>query len=230
MKWAYDLHIHTIASPCGDELMTPNNIVNMSLLKGLDIIAITDHQTAANCESVINVGRQKGLVVIPGMEIECMEEFHMIALFPDTSAACEMEKWLEGYMPPVKNNIKVFGHQWMVDTKDEYVKEIDKMLLIAAQVSAEGVINKVRSLSGIIYPAHIDRQSYSIISNLGAIPEEYHFTSLEISKDAAIKNYEEYYKECIILQSSDAHYLQDIAERSNFITEAQIKQLGINIK
>lgn len=230
MKWAYDLHIHTAASPCGDDLMTPNNIVNMSLLKGLDIIAITDHQTVINCEAVIEVGKEKGLKVIPGMEIECMEEFHMIALFPDVSAACKMEAWLEQYMPPVKNNIKVFGHQWMTDIEDEYIKEIDKMLLIAAQISAKEIINQVRRLGAVIYPAHIDRRSYSIISNLGTIPPEYGFKAVEISKQAVSKEYEKDYGQYTILQSSDAHYLEDIAERQYFITDFQIKELGILIK
>ena len=81
MSLIYDFHIHTAVSPCADITMTPNNIVNMSILKGLQAIAITDHQTTANCEAVMTVGREKGLLVIPGIEIECMEEFHLIALF-----------------------------------------------------------------------------------------------------------------------------------------------------
>ena len=94
MSLIYDLHVHTAASPCGDITMTPNNIVNMSLLKGLEVIAITDHQTAANCEAVMAVGKKRGLLVIPGIEIECMEEFHLIALFRNLNEAWDIATWI----------------------------------------------------------------------------------------------------------------------------------------
>lgn len=132
MKWAYDFHIHTAASPCADESMTPNNIVNMCLLKGLDVIAVTDHQTVANCETVIKVGKEKGLKVIAGMEIECMEEFHLIALFKNLQSAYEMESWLWKYMPHITNRPQIFGKQEKINSEDECVGEIERLLLVAA--------------------------------------------------------------------------------------------------
>lgn len=230
MKWAYDLHIHTVASPCGDRLMTPNNIVNMSLLKGLNIIAITDHQTVANCEAVMRVGKEKGLYVVPGMEIECMEEFHLIALFRNLETAKEMEGWLRQYMLSIPNRIEVFGHQYVMNEQDECIDEIEQMLLMAAQISAGDIIKKAQSLKAIIYPAHIDRKSYSILSNLGSIPIEYAFHILEISKNVPYKEYKKIYNNYIIIQSSDAHYLEDIAERNHLLTKMQLEGFGIDIK
>lgn len=226
MKWAYDFHIHTAASPCGNELMTPHNIVNMSLLKGLDAIAITDHQTVANCEVVMKVGKDKGLLVIPGMEIECSEEFHLITLFHNLESAYAMEKWLWQFLPPIENKPSIFGHQYRLDEEDECIGEIKQLLLVAAQVSAQEVIEKARQLKAWIYPAHIDRKSYSILSNLGSIPKEYHFNTLEISKAAAYMQYQVRYKEYHIIQSSDAHYLQDISERENEIGQDLLKTYG----
>ena len=227
MKWAYDFHIHTAASPCGDENMTPHNIVNMSKLKGLDVIAITDHQTVANCEVVMKVGKAKGLLVIPGMEIECSEEFHLIALFRDLSAAYEMEKWLWQYLPPIDNKPSIFGHQYKLNEVDECMGEIKQLLLVAAQISAEEVLAQGRRLNAWVYPAHIDRRSYSILSNLGSIPKEYLLDAVEISKGASYRKYQVDYKDYQIIQSSDAHYLQDISERENYIEKALLIAHGL---
>lgn len=215
LEWAYDLHIHTVASPCGDDLMTPHNIVNMSLLKGLDVIAITDHQTMVNCEAVMRVGKAKGLQVIPGMEIEGREEFHLIALFKDLDSAYEMQKWLWTYLPPIQNKSSIFGKQLILNEKDECIGEIEQLLLVAAQVGTDEILKKANQLRGLIYPAHIDRKSYSILSNLGSIPIEYPFVFLEISKAAQYSTFQKQYPNYTIIQSSDAHYLQDIAEREN---------------
>ncbi len=218
MKIAYDFHIHTAASPCGDQWMSPHNIVNMALLNGLDAIAITDHNTCANCESVMQVGREKGLLVIPGMEIECQEEFHMIALFPSLEVAVEVEHYIWEGLPPLKNRIDIFGNQWRLDTQDAVQGEIQQLLLTATARTAQEIVEKVRALGSVIYPAHIDRQSYSILSNLGCIPPELQVRTVEISKTAQVETYQKEYENYRIMQSSDAHYLQDISERKNFLS------------
>ncbi|MEE1070938.1 MAG: PHP domain-containing protein [Cellulosilyticum sp.] len=223
MKWAYDLHIHTAASPCSDDNMTPHNIVNMSLLKGLQLIAITDHQTVANCEAVMKVGKEKGLQVLAGIEIECMEEFHLIALFQDLQTAYVMEEWLWESLPTIYNRPSIFGHQWKFNAQDEIVSEISRLLLVAARLPAYDIIQKARSLGALIYPAHIDRASYSILSNLGSIPTEYYFDFLEVSKKANIYDYQKQYPHCTILQSSDAHYLEDILEKESIIEVEKLK-------
>lgn len=220
---AYDFHIHTAASPCGDDYMTPNNIVNMSIIKGLDVIAITDHQTVANCEAVMKVGQANGLKVICGMEIECQEEFHLIALFPTIEIGKEMETWLWQYMPEIQNKVSIFGRQQILDENDDTIGEIDRLLLVSAQISAEEIIKKARSLNALIYPAHIDRTSYSVLSNLGSIPEEYHFKYLEISKAASYETYQKLYPYCTIIQSSDAHYLENISERETYLEAYHLK-------
>ena len=81
MKFYYDLHIHSCLSPCADMDMTPNNIVNMAKLLGLDVIALTDHNTSLNCEAITKVAEKKGLCVLPGMELTTSEEIHAVCLF-----------------------------------------------------------------------------------------------------------------------------------------------------
>ncbi|MBQ2422676.1 MAG: PHP domain-containing protein, partial [Clostridia bacterium] len=83
MRLYYDLHIHSLLSPCGDNDMTPNNIVNMAKLNELDIIAITDHNSCKNCAAAIKVGNEVGITVVPGMELTTSEDIHVVCLFPD---------------------------------------------------------------------------------------------------------------------------------------------------
>lgn len=217
MSFIYDLHVHTAVSPCGDLMMTPHNIVNMSLLKGLEVIAITDHQTTANCEAVMEVGRKKGLLVIPGIEIECREEFHLIALFTTLKEAQNIEQWIKEGLPKIKNRKDIFGEQLVFNEEDEIVGEIEQLLLTATQIGVSELVREVKRQKGVIYPAHIDRKSYSILSNLGDLPQELNFNTLEISKQASLNIYQEKYSKYTVLQSSDAHYLFDISEERRLL-------------
>ena len=108
MKLYYDLHIHSALSPCGDNDMTPNNIVNMSLLKGLDVIAVTDHNSCGNVRAVQKAAEGR-LLVIPGMEIETSEEVHILGLFPCIESAEEMEGIIKDLSAPIKNRPEIFA-------------------------------------------------------------------------------------------------------------------------
>lgn len=217
MKLSYDLHIHTVASPCAHEDMTPNNIINMANLLNKQIIAITDHNTCANCEVAMQIGKRNGIVVIPGMEIECMEEFHTIALFPTLEAAKYIEEEVQRHMPNIKNKTHIFGHQWLLDEYDEITGEIDRMLLTATALSIYDLIPLIRGCGGIIYPAHIDRASYSIMSNLGSVPEDLEFKTLELSRQADAEHYKELFKDYTLITSSDAHQLEHLCETQQFV-------------
>lgn len=217
MKLSYDFHIHTVASPCAHENMTPNNIINMAHLLEKQMIAITDHNTCANCEVAMQIGKRSGIVVIPGMEIECMEEFHTIALFPSLEAAKHIEEEVQKHMPNIKNQTHIFGHQWLLDEKDEVVGEIERMLLTAAALSIYDLVPLIRTCGGIIYPAHIDRASYSILSNLGTVPKDLGFTALELSKDGDLDYYKKLFEGYKWIRSSDAHYLEDLCKAQQFI-------------
>ncbi|MGL4738249.1 MAG: PHP domain-containing protein [Cellulosilyticaceae bacterium] len=210
MRAAYDFHIHTAVSPCAHELMSPHNIVNMAILNGLQVIAITDHNTCANCQSVMHVGAENGLLVIPGMEIECQEEFHSIALFPNLEAALAVEAELARHRMPIKNRPEIFGEQLRLDAVDQVVGIIEELLITAIQLPASSIYELVRAVGGVIYPAHIDRNAYSILSNLGSIPEELKITHVELSVEAKQDSYKRLVAQGHILLSSDAHYLEQL--------------------
>lgn len=210
MRAYYDLHIHSALSPCGDEDMTPNNIVNMALLKGLDIIAVTDHNSCGNVRAVQKVAGDR-LLVIPGMEIETEEEVHILSYFSTVEQAEKMQEEIEKSIPSIKNRADIFGRQLYLNEEDEIIGEEERLLVTASGLSIEQVFERVKHHGGIAVPAHIDRTSYSIISNLGFIPENIEVSALEITEKKR-EDLENKYKDFVILTSSDAHYLGDIAE------------------
>ncbi|MDR2932189.1 MAG: PHP domain-containing protein, partial [Oscillospiraceae bacterium] len=103
MTLRYDFHLHSCLSPCGDNDMTPCNIVNMAKLLELDIIALTDHNTTGNCRAAMAAGAKIGLVVVPGMELCTAEEIHAVCLFPDIDSAERFDAMVRPGIPPIKN-------------------------------------------------------------------------------------------------------------------------------
>ena len=214
MRCYYDLHIHSALSPCGDNEMTPNNIVNMSILKGLDVIALSDHNTCGNVRALQKVAGDR-LIVIPGMEIETQEEVHMLSLFPNIEAAEEMEKIVKEHLPKVENKTEIFGNQYYMDENDEITGEEKYLLVNATTLDLYEATRAVKEVGGIIIPAHIDRSSYSIISNLGFIPPDIEFPTVEIS-GRVTEEFSQNFSDYNIITNSDAHYLWDISEKKHF--------------
>lgn len=230
MKCYYDLHIHTALSPCGDSDMTPNNIINMALIKGLDVIAITDHNSAKNVSACIECARRAGgLSVIPGMEIETAEEVHMLALFDNEDAVMELDRIMEEKMPPVKNRPDIFGEQIILDADDKPTGSVDNLLVTASSLDIAEAAALVRSLGGAAIPAHVDKDSYSVVSNLGFIPEELAFSCVEVKDPSKINRLSltNRMDKYLLLHNSDAHYLWDIHEREYFIETAGMEATAI---
>ena len=171
MKLYYDLHLHSCLSPCGDNDMSPYNLTNMAKLLGYDIIALTDHNSCENCESAIKIGKEIGLTVVPGMELCTSEEIHNVCLFPTVEKAMEFSRFIKSTMPPVKNREEIFGQQLIMDTEDGILGKEDILLTVASSVSIDELPDLISEYDGVCYPAHIDRESYSVISALGDFPE-----------------------------------------------------------
>lgn len=220
MKLYYDFHIHSCLSPCGDADMTPNNIVNMAKLMGYDVIALTDHNTAGNCRAVTEAGKKAGLTVIPGMELCTSEEVHIVCLFKDIDNAESFSDYIKTTVPPIKNKPAIFGEQVFMNENDEVTGTEDILLVTASSVSTSEIVKKVSEYGGICFPAHIDRSSYSIISNLGTIDESFGFNCAEI---ADMRKYDELKKSFPFLNTirifsdSDAHYLENMRPAEMYI-------------
>lgn len=226
MKLYYDFHIHSALSPCGDNDMTPNNLINMSIIKGLDAVALTDHNACENVRAAAAVAGDK-IIFIPGMEVETSEEVHIVTLFPTTDAAEEMQRILVDSSPYIPNRPEIFGNQYIMDENDEICGEIDRMLVTASGLDIYTVVAAAKDLGGIAYPAHIDRESYSVLSNLGFIPPDLDISAVEITEKSRTALEGEYSNRYNIITSSDAHYLWDISERNHYIEVSDASVRGI---
>ena len=227
---SYDLHIHTCLSPCGDNDNTPANIVGMAALKGLDVIAITDHNAARNCAPAMELGREYGVLVIPGMELTTMEEIHVLCLFPELEAALDFDKFVYKHLQKVENNPVVFGRQYCVD-KDERILYEDPYLLInATDIAFDDVEKPVKARGGIAIPAHLDKSSTSLISSLGYVPPESTFKVFELKNMSslhALREAHPYLRDCRVITDSDAHYLEHINEAVNFLEVEEKSVAGV---
>lgn len=215
MKLYYDLHLHSCLSPCGDNDMTPYNLVNLAKIFGYDIIALTDHNSCKNCESAIKVGEKIGITVVPGMELCTCEEIHNICLFPSVERAMAFSDYIHSTLPPVVNREKIFGEQLIMDDADGVLGKEELLLTTASSVSVSDLCELVSEYNGVCYPAHIDRNSYSIISALGDFPPEVESRCFELTPKAKAEEYLEKYsatKGKLIIRSSDAHYLENMRE------------------
>ena len=224
MKCYYDFHIHTALSPCGDDDMTPNNIVNMAVLKGLDAIAITDHNSAGNVRACVECGAKAGIIVIPGMEVETSEDVHVVCLFPSVQQAEMMDSIVSENLPVIKNRADIFGNQYILNEDDTVVGCVDNLLSTATTLDIYTLVDKVNEIGGVAIPAHIDKSSYSVISNLGFIPEDIDFTAVEIKNPDRVSELKKNHAidSCHIMHNSDAHFLWDIHERDFFLEVNEI--------
>lgn len=209
-KCTYDFHIHTALSPCGHEEMTPNNIINMAKILELDAIAITDHNCCENVQAVMEVGAEQGIVVIPGMEVESREEIHVVTFFDDIKNVYNMQDVVKNHLPALKNKERIFGQQLLFNAEDEIVGKYDRFLATATDLSIDDIFRICKELGGVALPAHIDRPSYSILSNLGLFPEDLEITTIEVSKYADFTKIKEQYPAYKVIQSSDAHDLESL--------------------
>ena len=221
MDYYYDLHIHSCLSPCGDSDMTPYNLVNMAALMGFDIIALTDHNTAGNCRAAQKAGEAAGITVVAGMELCTAEEVHMVCLFPDADSAEAFSAFVKTTLPPVKNKPHIFGNQYYMDEQDAILGEEEILLLTASSLTVSELPARVAEYGGFCYPAHIDRDSYSILSNLGMIDPSFGFRAVEIfdpQKTESLKAQHPILQQMKIFHSSDAHYLDKMQEPAHKIT------------
>lgn len=217
-RYYYDLHTHSCLSPCADDDNTPNNLLGMASLAGIDILALTDHNTAKNCPAFFKAADKYGIIPIAGMEMTTSEDIHIICLFENLQSALDFDKHLDAYRIPIENRPDIFGHQIITDEDDSVIGEEKNLLSNATAISVEDVPMHVKKFGGICYPAHIDRDANGIISTLGTFPETPFFSCVEFHDRNKIAEYKEKHalRDKLFIVSSDAHYLTDIRDKENF--------------
>ncbi|MBO5938587.1 MAG: PHP domain-containing protein [Clostridia bacterium] len=220
----YDLHVHSCLSPCADDDMTPNNIAGMAALKGLQLLALTDHNSCKNCPAFFEACRRQGIVPIAGMELSTAEDIHLICLFENLEQAMTFDEVIEHHRMQLPNRPEIFGNQLILDGEDEPIGIEEILLISATDLPIEEAINLARAYGAHVHPAHIDRESNGIVAILGDIPEEYGFSAFELKEaeklEESLARLPQIRKEAILV-SSDAHRLWEIneAEHSIFLED-----------
>ncbi|MBQ8850372.1 MAG: PHP domain-containing protein [Clostridia bacterium] len=219
-RYFYDLHVHSCLSPCADNDMTPNNIAGMAALKGLNLVALTDHNSCKNCPAFFEACRRQGIIPIAGMELSTAEDIHLVCLFPTLDAAMNFDGIVEKHLMNVKNRPEIFGDQIVTDENDEAIAIEDRLLISVTDLWIGDAVRLVREYGGYIRPAHIDRESNGIVAILGDIPSEYGFGCFEFNDPSNIEEYRKrfpYITDDRLLVCSDAHRLWEINEAEHFL-------------
>ena len=214
-RYYYDFHIHSCLSPCGDNDMTPNNIAGMAMLNGMNIVALTDHNTALNTPAFIEAARRNSIIPVAGMELTTAEDIHMVCLFENPEAAMEFSGYINSRRTLIENRVDIFGDQLIMNGNDEITGTEKYFLSNATSVTVDEAPDIVEKYCGVCYPAHVDREANGIIATLGTFPEEPVFRFAEFNNNANIEPYRKCYpvladKPCLV--SSDAHYLENMRE------------------
>ena len=204
-----DLHMHTCLSPCADAQMQATAIVRQAKKVGLDMIGISDHNSAENVAAVVKAGAREGLPVIHGMEITSSEEVHILGLFKNELDLMSIQEVIYQNLPG-ENHEQAYGPQTVVDEWDNVLGSNSRLLLGATNLTVERVVDAIHDRSGVAIASHVDRERFSLIGQLGFIPEGLSLDALEVSRQSSLNK--EYDYPVVIF--SDAHFLEDIGKSS----------------
>lgn len=220
-----DLHIHTTLSPCGDLEMSPTRIIAMARQRNLGIIGITDHNSTRQAGIIRELGKEKGIWVLTGVEITTSEEAHCLAFFGCDDSLGAFQAYLDRHLPDIPNKPEKFGYQVVANVQEEIIYEEKKLLIAALDQNLREIEKKVRECDGIFIPAHIDKPRFSILSQLGFIPPDLHYDALEVSANTTpgiFAGQHPELKNASFIHSSDAHYPEDIGKVSTSLSLSEI--------
>jgi PHP family Zn ribbon phosphoesterase len=211
------MHIHSVLSPCGDIEMSPCAIVARAKERGMDIIGLTDHNSTRNADVTRRVGEQVGLHVLMGAEVTTKEEVHCLCFMPTTEKLIEFQAFLDSRVVFYPNDVDRFGYQLVVDEEENVLDQVPHLLINALDLPILELQQKVYAMGGIFIPAHIDRPSYSLSSQLGFVPDKLKVHAMELSWHCKASGYKflddcPWFSDFNFIQSSDAHFIEDIAK------------------
>ena len=211
-----DMHIHTCLSPCAEISISPKRAAEKAYREGLMIIFITDHNSMENAEAAMNAAEKyEKLKVYPGMEITSREEVHTLALFENIKDAYAVQYEIYKYIPDIISE-KESHDQVIANENDEVEGYCSKSLFSAVDRNIDYIVSLIHENNGLAVAAHIDRPSFSVISQLGFIPENLNYDALEVSPNTGLDKaktiYKEYSDKYNFITGSDSHWLDNIGK------------------
>jgi 3',5'-nucleoside bisphosphate phosphatase len=218
-----ELHLHTVLSPCAEIEMLPPFIVEEALEKGIQIIAVSDHNASANAAAVQKAALGSGLVVLPGMEVQTREEVHVLCLFSELEQLLAWQEVVDRHLPDFENDPEHFGEQLVVDEEGNFLEREPRLLITSTGLSIEAVFEQVTGLGGLAIPAHVDRTAFGLLANLGFVPPDLPVEALEITSRLnpaeAVQRHPQV-RGYPLIQSGDAHRLEEILGLNQFCLAA----------
>lgn len=202
-----DLHLHTCLSPCADLSMGPRTIVARAAQRALDVIGISDHNSAENAGAVLRAAGDYGLQVLPGMEVTSREEVHILAFFDDLEGALTLQEMVYRELPGL-NDPEVFGLQVVVNEDHDVLGCNPRLLAGATRLSVEQIVAAIHRLGGLAIASHVDRPSFGILGQLGFLPENLDLDALELSPQLSAEEARRRWPQCAgraLVRFSDAH-------------------------
>ena len=228
-KYLADLHIHTVLSPCSDILMTPVNILNKAVQNNIDIISITDHNSAANVKSTLKIAQRYDIIIVPGIEVQSSEDIHLLSYFDSYSNLKSYADIIYNALPDIKNEEEKLGQQILVDKDDKLVAKEDKLLANSTKYTIKELIDLTYQNSGIPVPAHIDR-NFGLIKILGFIPDILDISFVEVNRNIDLQKYYlkfPYLEKYNFIKNSDSHFLHQINPTMQILIEKEPSVDGI---
>jgi len=205
-----ELHVHSVLSPCASLEMIPPLIIEKALEAKIDIIALTDHNTASNVLAVMEAAAGTGIKVLPGMELETAEEIHVLCLFDTLAQLQAFEKVVNIHLPDYKNNEDFFGCQLVVDKEGNFLRKEERLLHTATTLTIFDAQKEVQKLGGLFIPAHVEREENGMLPRLGGVPPELHLCIVEISSYESTPEVRQLWpelKDIHVIKNGDAHDL-----------------------
>lgn len=218
-----DLHIHTALSPCGDGEMTPPAIVSTAMDRGLDVIAVCDHNSARNAAAVQEAAGGS-LTVIAGMELTTAEEAHVVGLFPSADRAEAAGAEVRPTLPDADEDYSaVFGEQWVLAADGTVIERETRALAVATPLDLSSAVALIKRHDGLAVAAHVDRRAFGVIAQLGFFPVEVGFDAVDVSRhvpDDGRLLTELATVGLPLTSSSDSHFLADLGAATTTLTVA----------
>ena len=203
--------------------MIPPLIVEAALDKGINLIAITDHNSAENIGAVKKAAEDYPLTVLAGIELETREEVHSLCIFDTIEQVQALQTIVFEKLPATPNNPEFFGEQFIVDSTGEFLDRNTKLLSGAADISIDEAYKIVRNLNGLFIPAHVNRKAYGLINVLGMVPDSIQPDALEISRHTTLEQLKKDYpqtRKFPIIQNGDVHFSDGFLGRTTFYLES----------
>ena len=208
MLYKTDLHIHSCLSPCASLELSPRSIAGRARRLGLHIAALTDHNSTLNLPAFRSACKEYGITAVFGMELNSREEVHCLCLFDTLEAALDFGSFIRPLVPEVPNNPEAFGDQVWVDEDDVIQGVEERLLLTAADLSVDDACIETLRRGGLFIPAHIDRPSFSVFSQLGFLPDLAYSALESVSHPCSLDTGDR-----PVIANSDAHELSDFGKR-----------------